>query len=92
MEPDEPQDILGARALAVLGDSVTTDHISPAGEIIRSSPGGSYLLGRIVRHVLSDLELDPVLSQVFSAAQFCPPQNCAWFFSPRLILSLNDNR
>ena len=45
MEPAEPQDILGARALAVLGDSVTTDHISPAGEIIRSSPGGSYLLG-----------------------------------------------
>ena len=45
IELDEPQDIVGARALAVLGDSVTTDHISPAGEIVRSGPGGSYLLG-----------------------------------------------
>jgi aconitate hydratase len=48
MDPDEPRDIHGARSLAVLGDSVTTDHISPAGEIVRSSPGGSYLLGNDV--------------------------------------------
>jgi len=41
--PDPPQDILGARALAVLGDSVTTDHISPAGSIRRDSPAGRYL-------------------------------------------------
>jgi aconitate hydratase len=34
----------GARILAVLGDSVTTDHISPAGAIKKDSPGGSYLL------------------------------------------------
>ncbi len=36
--------ILGARALAVLGDSVTTDHISPAGNIKKDSPAGRYLL------------------------------------------------
>ncbi|HEY7966574.1 MAG TPA: aconitate hydratase AcnA [Solirubrobacteraceae bacterium] len=43
-EPPEPVDIAGARALAVLGDSVTTDHISPAGAIKRDSPAGRYLL------------------------------------------------
>jgi aconitate hydratase len=37
-------DIGGARALAVLGDSVTTDHISPAGSIARNSPAGKYLM------------------------------------------------
>ena len=37
-------DIDGARALAVLGDSITTDHISPAGTIGRDSPAGKYLL------------------------------------------------
>ncbi|MEO6594940.1 MAG: aconitate hydratase AcnA, partial [Planctomycetota bacterium] len=36
--------ILGARALAVLGDSVTTDHISPAGNIKNDSPAGRYLI------------------------------------------------
>ena len=39
-EPTFPTDILGARALAVLGDSVTTDHISPAGSIPADSPAG----------------------------------------------------
>src|SRR5579863_7240323 len=43
-QPAEPHDISGARALAVLGDSVTTDHISPAGAIKRDSPAGRYLL------------------------------------------------
>jgi aconitate hydratase len=38
-----PGDILGARLLAVLGDSVTTDHISPAGDIAENSPAGRYL-------------------------------------------------
>ena len=38
------EDILGARALAVLGDSITTDHISPAGAIMPTSPAGQYLL------------------------------------------------
>ncbi|MFI5042664.1 MAG: aconitate hydratase, partial [Acidimicrobiales bacterium] len=39
----ELEDISGARALAVLGDSVTTDHISPAGVIPATSPAGTYL-------------------------------------------------
>ena len=43
-EPEPLRDITGARALAVLGDSVTTDHISPAGSIRRDSPAGQYLL------------------------------------------------
>ena len=34
----------GARVLALLGDSVTTDHISPAGAIKKDSPGGQYLI------------------------------------------------
>ena len=38
-------DVLGARALALFGDSVTTDHISPAGAIQASSPAGQYLRG-----------------------------------------------
>jgi aconitate hydratase len=42
-------DIVGARVLAVLGDSVTTDHISPAGDIAEKSPAGRYLLSRGVR-------------------------------------------
>ncbi|MGD0050451.1 MAG: aconitate hydratase, partial [Vulcanimicrobiaceae bacterium] len=42
-QPPAVQDIRGARVLAVLGDSVTTDHISPAGNIARSSPAAAYL-------------------------------------------------
>jgi aconitate hydratase len=42
-EPAPVQDIAGARTLAVLGDSVTTDHISPAGSIKADSPAGRYL-------------------------------------------------
>ena len=42
-QPQAPADIAGARVLAVLGDSVTTDHISPAGAIKRDSPAGRYL-------------------------------------------------
>ncbi len=42
--PADPADIHGARALAVLGDSVTTDHISPAGSIARTSPAGEWLV------------------------------------------------
>jgi aconitate hydratase len=44
--PDAPGDILGARVLALLGDSVTTDHISPAGAIKADSPAGEYLQSR----------------------------------------------
>lgn len=43
-EPASVKDIAGARVLAVLGDSVTTDHISPAGSIKANSPAGKYLL------------------------------------------------
>ncbi len=43
-EPEPLQDVEGARVLAVLGDSVTTDHISPAGSIKRDSPAGRYLI------------------------------------------------
>jgi aconitate hydratase len=42
-------DIRGARVLAVLGDSVTTDHISPAGNIAKSSPAASYLIAQGVK-------------------------------------------
>lgn len=42
--PDPVKDIKGARILAMLGDSVTTDHISPAGSIKAESPAGRYLL------------------------------------------------
>jgi aconitate hydratase len=43
LEPPLPQPIAGARVLAVLGDSITTDHISPAGNIKADSPAGRYL-------------------------------------------------
>jgi aconitate hydratase len=43
LEPTPVQDISGARVLALLGDSVTTDHISPAGSIKADSPAGRYL-------------------------------------------------
>jgi aconitate hydratase len=38
-----PEDVVGARVLALLGDSVTTDHISPAGNIAKGSPAAKYL-------------------------------------------------
>jgi aconitate hydratase len=45
-EPEPPRDIDGARVLVVVGDSVTTDHISPAGSIARTSPAGTWLIER----------------------------------------------
>jgi aconitate hydratase len=42
--PKAPGDIAGARVLALLGDSITTDHISPAGNIKKDSPAGKYLM------------------------------------------------
>ena len=45
LDTGTPQNIESARVLAVLGDSVTTDHISPAGSIAAESPAGRYLLG-----------------------------------------------
>jgi aconitate hydratase len=44
MTPPPVRDIVGARALAVLGDSITTDHISPAGNIKKDGPAGKYLM------------------------------------------------
>jgi len=43
-EPAPVEDIRGARCLALLGDSITTDHISPAGSIKKDSPAGRYLV------------------------------------------------
>ncbi len=51
MTPGSVADIRGARALAVLGDSVTTDHISPAGNIAKSSPAAKYLMAQGVQPV-----------------------------------------
>jgi len=44
LETPKPEDILGARVLALLGDRVTTDHISPAGAIAPHSPAGRFLI------------------------------------------------
>ncbi len=46
MEPAPVAEIKGARPLGIFGDSVTTDHISPAGAIKASSPAGQYLIAR----------------------------------------------
>jgi len=43
-EPQPPQSVRGGRVLLALGDSVTTDHISPAGSIAKASPAGQYLI------------------------------------------------
>ncbi|HJZ12763.1 MAG TPA: aconitate hydratase, partial [Acidobacteriota bacterium] len=43
-QPGQSSDIRGARALALFGDSVTTDHISPAGSIKKTTPAGKHLL------------------------------------------------
>ena len=51
MTPAPLSDIRGARALAVLGDSVTTDHISPAGNISKTSPAARYLIEQGVQPV-----------------------------------------
>jgi aconitate hydratase len=49
LQPAPLRDITGARALCALGDSITTDHISPAGSIATDSPAGRYLIDRGVR-------------------------------------------
>jgi len=51
LQPAPVEDITGARVLAVLGDSVTTDHISPAGSIKKDSPAGKYLIEHGVKPV-----------------------------------------
>jgi aconitate hydratase len=47
-QPKKVEDVSGARLLALLGDSITTDHISPAGDIKKSSPAGQYLIAHHV--------------------------------------------
>jgi aconitate hydratase len=47
--PSMPKDITGARVLAVLGDSITTDHISPVGSIERDGPAARYLMEHAVQ-------------------------------------------
>jgi aconitate hydratase len=49
MKPEPVTDVHGARPLLILGDSITTDHISPAGSIKKESPAGEYLLEHQVR-------------------------------------------
>src|SRR5271170_4414413 len=49
LQPSGVEDIKGARVLAVLGDSVTTDHISPAGSIKKDGPAGKYLIAHGVQ-------------------------------------------
>jgi aconitate hydratase len=49
VEPRSVEDVRSARVLAVLGDSVTTDHISPAGSIKKDSPAGKYLIDHGVK-------------------------------------------
>jgi aconitate hydratase len=49
MEPGRIEEIRGARALGIFGDSVTTDHISPAGAIKPTSPAGQYLISRGIK-------------------------------------------
>ena len=46
LEPEDPEDIENANVLALLGDSITTDHISPAGSIPKDGPAGGYLISR----------------------------------------------
>jgi aconitate hydratase len=46
LAPDAPTEIRGARVLAMLGDSITTDHISPAGSIKADTPAGQYLIAQ----------------------------------------------
>ncbi len=50
-EPEAISDVQGARVLAMLGDSITTDHISPAGSIKKEGPAGDYLLEHQVRPI-----------------------------------------
>jgi len=51
MKPTAVSDVAGARVLALLGDSVTTDHISPAGNISKTSPAAKYLMSLGVQPV-----------------------------------------
>ena len=58
-KPTSPRAIEGARCLVLLGDSVTTDHISPAGSISPQSPAGRYLIEHGVERGASIVRLAP---------------------------------
>ena len=60
LEPAPITDVSGARVLALLGDSVTTDHISPAGTIKADSPAGKYLMA----HGVHAARLQPATARV----------------------------
>ncbi|NYT64055.1 aconitate hydratase AcnA [Alcaligenaceae bacterium] len=49
LEPDDVSNIVGLRPLAILGDSITTDHISPSGAISLGTPGADFLLSKGVQ-------------------------------------------
>src|SRR5690606_24047009 len=49
MTPEPRGDIVGARVLGLFGDSITTDHISPAGNIAKNSPAARYLVSQGVK-------------------------------------------
>ena len=49
IDPPPVTEVIGARVLALLGDSITTDHISPAGNFKKDSPAGAYLMDRGVQ-------------------------------------------
>jgi aconitate hydratase len=51
MKPGRVEDVIGARTLGIFGDSLTTDHISPAGSIKDTSPAGQYLISKGVTKV-----------------------------------------
>src|SRR4030081_2356013 len=52
LKPSAIEDIKSARVLAVLGDSVTTDHISPAGSIAVDSPAGTFFVAQGVTPII----------------------------------------
>jgi aconitate hydratase len=82
-DPSALADIDGARVLALLGDSITTDHISPAGAIGRDSPTGKYLL----EHGVKSLEFNSYGSrrgnhEVMMRGTPLPTSVCAMQWSP----------
>ena len=78
MAPSGVTDINEARILAVFGDSITTDHISPAGSIKKTSPAGEYLVGHGV---------DPLDFNSYGARR----GNQGYFFEPTVITDLPDD-
>ena len=85
-QPAPVKDIHGARVLALLGDSITTDHISPAGSIKEQSPAGRYL----IEHGVQKADFNSYGSrrgnhEVMESAAPSPTSACAtcWHRGPR---------